>query len=1202
MRGESEFAEQERRPGADLLQRDTIKVINMLDLARELSGEPTAPFSTAQHPDPSEFWKRAFLDWRGATPLVSTVPPPQVAARKPAQQSLTFNEAVSDELRTFADQIGVPFSVLFHASWALLLHRYSGEDDVVFGVVKGCIEREAPEIEPAIHIVPSRIIFDSDTVRHWLRALADQVKETAPFEFISLDQIRAAANVPAETAMFESVLGVGHEAFDPLSIATAQPQATQRRAGADTYPLVAAVYFSREITLRVAYSPLRFSETAIRLLLGHWRTLLTNLKRCVERPVASVSMITPAERVQLLQEWNATESSWPSHACVHQLFEQQVERTPDAVAVKFGSEELSYRELNYRANALAHHLRSRGIGPDSVVGICVERSFDMAVSVLGALKAGAAYLPLDPAYPHERLQFMVEDSHAAVLLTQSKLRHVFPNLTTPALLLDEDWSAGAKVNRENPENLTGPENLSYLIYTSGSTGKPKGVAMVHRALVNLLDWQARDSRAGAGTKTLQFTSLSFDVSFQEIFSTWSTGGTLVLIAAELRLSPRELWSFIVREEIARIFLPFVALQQLADAAAAEGSVADALREVITAGEQLQVTPKLRELFTRHPEATLHNHYGPSETHVVTALAMSGDPQQWSALPSIGRPIQNTQIYLLDKNHEPSPIGLPGELYIGGVALARGYFERPKVTAEKFVDNPLPDVAPHTSSSGSGRLYKTGDLARWLPNGEIEFLGRIDHQVKIRGYRVELGEIEAALGKLPAVRESVVVAREHLPGQKQLVAYVVRHGQAELNAAALRHELKQHLPDYMVPAAFVFLEKLPLTPSGKVDRKSLPAPEQQPATPATPVNLNERPWLPIQFQLVQIWEEILGVKPVGIRDNFFELGGHSLLAVRMMDRVEEVTGRKLPVTALFADATITHLAELLLNEETGVPAPVIEVQAGGDRLPLYFLHGDIIGGGFYARDISRLLGEQQSFYVLPPVEIPDSTPPPSVEDMATQHLRDLRAHRPHGPYLLGGFCIGGLIAYEMARRLKAAGEEVPCVAMIDPELPGAFLRANLHLVQWISKKRALSARETTRLFARGHKLLYRLREEWNAPFRDKARFAFRKTRRLFGGNGHSPAPANETAEESPVDDQDILATFQWILSSYVPPPYDGAVAVFLTEEQESFAPFLRRKWRKSAPRAEVHSIAGKHLGAITTNVEVLSAKMCECLQRVNGQAS
>lgn len=1200
MRGDSGFAEKNvRRPAADLLQRDTLKVVNMADLARELSGQMPATAPEATGANPADFWKHRLAGWCAPTPLVVTVPPHDGAARKPAWLAVNLGEAVAEKLRGFADQVGVPVSTLFSGAWAMLLHRYSGEDDVVFGMVKGCIERDNPDAEPGVHIVPSRAIVEPGaTVREWLRSLADQAKETGPFEFIALDQIRAGAGIPADVTLFESVLSIGHESFDPLSVATAQPHADQTRAGGDTYPLAVAVYFTREMSVRMAYSPQRFSEAAIKLLAGHFTTLLARLCDCAGQPVTSVPMLVASEREQLLRGWNSTEAPWPSSSCVHQLFEQQVERTPDAAAVQFGAETLSYRELNYRANELANVLRARGLGRDSVVGICLERSFEMVVSVLAALKAGAAYLPLDPAYPHERLQFMLQDSRAALLLTQTKLKHVFPSVAVPVIFLDQNWRGNARANRANPENVTGPQGLSYLIYTSGSTGKPKGVAMVHRALANLIDWQTKDSCLGAGAKTLQFTSLSFDVSFQEMFSTWCSGGTLVLISAELRLSPRDLWKFIVQEKIARVFLPFVALQQLAEAAAAEGTTAEDLREVVTAGEQLQVTAKLRELFARHPQATLHNHYGPSETHVVTALALSGDPKQWPALPSIGRPIQNTQIYLLDKNGEPAAVGLAGELHIGGVALARGYFERPEVTAEKF----LPD--PFGFPASGGRLYKTGDLARYLPNGEIEFLGRIDNQVKIRGYRVELGEIEAALNKQPGVRESVVIAREHSAGQKQLVAYVVLDRAAANDTTALRRELKRLLPEYMVPALFVFLEKLPLTPSGKVDRRSLPAPEQA-QTPAPALGPQETPWLPIQFQLVQIWEEMLGVKPIGIRDNFFELGGHSLLAVKMMDRVEEVTGRKLPVTTLFEGATILHLAELLLGDSQKSPAPVIELRTAGSRLPVYFLHGDIIGGGFYARDISRLLGEDQPFYVLPPTEIADGSLP-TVEEMAAGHLRDLRAHRPHGPFLLGGFCIGALVAYEMACRLSEAGEEVSFVALIDPELPSSLLRANYRLVDKLARRRGWDVRRKTRVFARGHKVLYRLREEWNSPLRDKARFAVRKTRRLLGGNSEtSPVPGdNHRSKEwaaNSAEEQDTLAAFHWIISAYQPRTYEHPVTMYLTDEQKAFAPFIVRKWRKMARQLEVHRIPGKHLGAITTDVHILAAKMNDCLERVNESA-
>ncbi len=1116
---------------------------------------------------------------------------------------MKLNEVLSDTLRASADRMGVPLSVLFHASWALLWQRYSGEEDITFGLVKGCLERKTADSETAVHIVPCRVLCEPDrTVRAWLRGLAEQGKETAPFEFISLEQIRAAAEIPSRVPLFETVLSVGHDAFDPLTIATAHAQADQSHAGADTYPMVAAVYPGREIALRVAWSPQRFSATAVQLLLGHWSTLLAALSARPDGAVSAVPMITPPERERLLSEWNATTASWPSTQCVHQLFDQQVQRTPDMPAVMFGSESLTYRDLNGRANALAHVLRSRNIGRDSVVGICVERSFDMAVSVLAVLKAGAAYLPLDPSYPHDRLQFMLQDSRAALLLTQTRLKNVFPDAGNLAFYLDGSWEVGLRLNHENPQNVTTPEDLSYLIYTSGSTGKPKGVAMVHRPLVNLVDWQLKQSvLLPTGARTLQFTSLSFDVSFQEIFSTWCSGGTLVLIPAELRLAPRELWRFIAEQKIARIFLPFVALQQLADAAALEGITATELREVITAGEQLQVTPRLRELFARHPNATLHNHYGPSETHVVTALTLDGDPQAWPDLPSIGRPIQNTQMYILDRHFEPVPVGLPGELFIGGVALARGYFERPEVTAEKFIPDPFSSSEKHHGTgstqekSASARLYKTGDLARYLPNGEIEFLGRIDHQVKIRGYRVELGEIEAALNRQPGVRESVVVAREPSPGEKQLVAYATPEKGAELSVNVLRQALKEHLPEYMVPAAFVFLAKLPLTPSGKVDRKALPPPEAQ-AMGTRTVNPAEKPWLPIQFQIVAIWEQLLGVKPVGIRDNFFELGGHSLLAVKMMDQVEAITGRKLPVSALFNEPTILHLSTLILGEEKPKAAPVIEVQTKGDKLPIYFLHGDIIGGGFYARDISRLLGDDQPFYVLPPNEISKDSLP-NVEEIAIHHLRDLRAHRPRGPYLLGGFCVGALVAYEMACRLRAAGEEVPFVALIDPQLPSAWLRATYRFVETRGNKRRWNAQEKTRVFARGHKILYRLREEWNSPFTRKVAFAASKFRRLLGGTtAPDNAIPNDTSKAGVEGDQDILAVFHWIISGYHPPRCDGPLTVFLTDEQKALTPFLERKWRQAAPQVEIQRIAGDHLGAITKDVHVLAAKLKDCLER------
>jgi amino acid adenylation domain-containing protein len=466
----------------------------------------------------------------------------------------------------------------------------------------------------------------------------------------------------------------------------------------------------------------------------------------------------------------------------HQLLEAQVERTPDAVAVVFEDEQLTYFDLNRKANQVAHYLGLLGVGPETLVGICIPRSLDMVVGLLGILKAGGAYVPLDPRLPKERLAYMLSDSQLRVLLTTEKLMTELPQLAQATdgykiVCLDRDWEVISQQNSENPVSQVQPDNLAYVIYTSGSTGKPKGVALEHRALSNLILWQIENSMLKSGARTLQFASLSFDVSFQEIFSTWCAGGTLVLISEKLRRDPTSLLQFISDQKIARLFLPFIALQHLAVAADFSAIVPFTLREIVTAGEQLQINRYITNLFTLLKNCTLHNQYGPTESHVVTAFTLKSVPSDWPALPPIGRSIANTQIYLLDQHLQPVQVGVPGELHIGGDGLARGYLNRPELTAEKFIPNPF-------SNKPNARLYKSGDLARYLPNGEIEYLGRIDHQVKIRGFRIELGEIEAMLAQHPAVKESVVIPREDVPGDKRLVGYVVPNSNA---AFALNQE-------------------------------------------------------------------------------------------------------------------------------------------------------------------------------------------------------------------------------------------------------------------------------------------------------------------------------------------------------------------------------------------------------------------------------
>jgi amino acid adenylation domain-containing protein len=612
-----------------------------------------------------------------------------------------------------------------------------------------------------------------------------------------------------------------------------------------------------------------------------------------------------------------------TNQCVHQLFETQVERTPDAVAVVFEHESLTYRQLNTRANNLSHYLQVLGVGPEVLVGIYMERSIEMVVGLLGILKAGAAYVPLDPTYPTERLAFMLEDSQTRVLLTQERLVESLPPHSSHVVCLDTQWEEITQQSEENPVTGVTLDNLAFVMYTSGSTGRPKGVLMGHRPLSNLIIWQLENSTLGIGEKTLQFAPLSFDASFHEMFATWCSGGTLVLISQQVRVDAFELLRFLTDKEINRLFLPFVALQQLASVADAQGAVVPPLREIQTSGEQLQITRQLASWFTKLENCTLHNHYGPTESHVATAFTLTGSPSDWPALPPIGRPIANVEVYLLDDQMQQVPEGVPGELYIGGIPLARGYLNRPDLTQERFIPNPF-------SSSPQARLYKTGDLARYLSDGNIEFLGRSDYQVKIRGFRIELGEIEVVLAAYPAVRQAVVLAREDVPGDKRLVAYIVptsqessTHEQSlealvqteqvlqQQNSLAhlvsqLRSYLKERLPDYMVPSAFVVLEAFPVTPSGKVDRRALPVPEIRPADLPTFV----APRTPIEEMLANIWANILRVDEVGIHDNFFTLGGDSLLAVQIIGQMRERLEVELSFSRLLEFPTVAGLAHIV----------------------------------------------------------------------------------------------------------------------------------------------------------------------------------------------------------------------------------------------------------------------------------------------------
>ena len=723
-----------------------------------------------------------------------------------------------------------------------------------------------------------------------------------------------------------------------------------------------------------------------------------------EVPLADLPLLSAAERTQMLLEWNDTGSPAGGGLCLHELFAARAAETPEAVALVEGEREITYGELAAEAYRLAHHLRSMGVGAEKVVGVCLERTAGMVSTLLAVLAAGGAYLPLSPEYPRARLERILADGAVTLIVTQESLAKGV-DWSGPTVVLERDRSAIASRPHRAPVRVASAANLAYVLFTSGSTGTPKGVAVTHHSAVEMVLWTARIFSPEDFSGVLASTSLSFDVSVFELFAPLSWGGTLILAPDALSLP-----SLPARERVRLITTVPSALSELLRM----DGLPSGARTLGLGGEPL---PRLLadRIFATGTVESLWNLYGPSEDTTYSTYARV---ERFSATaPRIGRPVAATQCYVLERRGQPVPLGVAGELWLGGAGLTRGYRGRPDLTAERFVPNPF-------SAAPGARLYRTGDLVRWLPDGELELLGRIDHQVKVRGFRIELGEVEAALTAHSGVREAVVVAREDPSGDKRLVAYVA----TDTEAPELREHLRGHLPEYMIPSVFVTLGAFPRTPNGKVDRGALPAAREDRSGQGMD-------YLPprdtLELELVQIWEETLAVHPIGVRDSFFTLGGHSLLAVRLAARISRQLGRDLPLVELFQHPTVESLAQRLRVQETGerTASPVVALQSSGQRRPLFCVHP---GGGTVLSYIplSRHLGPDRPFYGFQAADDGEET----VESMAARYVAALREVQPTGPYLLGGWSLGGVVAYEMACQLREAGEEIDFLGLIDARVP------------------------------------------------------------------------------------------------------------------------------------------------------------------------
>jgi amino acid adenylation domain-containing protein len=840
---------------------------------------------------------------------------------------------VSNALQAVARQHQLTMNTIVQGAWGLLLSHYSNSTDVIFGAIVSGRPESLRGIESMVGLfvntLPVRIrVRDEETLLEWLKTLQREQVESRRFAYSPLLDVQGWSDVPRGMPLFECIFGF--ENYPVERLAGEQESSLQigdvRFIEETNYLLNLMVWESPCVLLKIFYDASRFDAAVITRMMSNLQALLERFATHLGERVSNLPLLSEGERTRLLSDLNRTEREYPPDVSIQSLFEAQARITPDATALMSGSEQLSFSELNERANRLAHHLRSLGVGPEALVGICIERSINMVVGLLGILKAGGAYLPLDPAYPQARLSLMLEDSAVKVLLVQHHLLERLGEHGARVVCIDTEWDAISRRSADNCRSDVNAENLAYIIYTSGSTGTPKGVMSVHRASLNRFRWMWEAFPFDAGEVCCQKTSLSFVDSVWEIFGPLLQGVPLSIIAEDDARDAHRLVESLAATNVSRIVLVPSLLRAVLESGQPLQSKLKSLKYCVSSGEALPT--ELSERFLDQlPQSKLINLYGSSEVSADVSWHEASRDERERAIP-MGVPISNTQFYILNERLQPVPLGVAGHLHVGGAGLARGYLKQSAQTAERFIPDPF-------SRNAGARLYRTGDLVRYMDDGQIEFLGRIDQQVKIRGFRIELGEIEAALNTHPSVSECVVLARADAQGDNRLLAYLVADDRHAINATELRLFLQQTLPEYMLPSAFVMLDQMPLTPNGKVDRRALPAPDEV-AQPDAQQYVGPRTL--IEEMVAGIWAEVLGLKRVSVEANFFELGGHSLLAMQVVSRVREACGVEVAVRKLFERGTVAGLAVEVEQELRGganEAVEAIERVRRDEEMPLSF---------------------------------------------------------------------------------------------------------------------------------------------------------------------------------------------------------------------------------------------------------------------------
>ncbi|MEG4587532.1 amino acid adenylation domain-containing protein [Microcoleus sp. MOSTC5] len=1168
--------------------------------------------TTTEIIEAEKYWLEQFSGTIPVLDLPTDRARPALRTYQGSREDWELNPDLVANLKRLGKKAGCSFFTTLFAAFEAFMYRLCGQEDLVVGMpaagqLVGGKDKLAGH---CVSLLPLRTrINEEQSFRDYLRSRRTAILDALDCQQITFGTLvkklavpRDFSRIPLVPVTFNLDVQLTEEQlnFDGFEAEVfSNPRTSENFEWA-----VNASETKNKLVLECQYNTNLFDAATIRRRMAEFEVLLEGIVANPEQPLKNLPILTAAEREQLLVEWNNTQTNYPESACIHQLFEVQAEQTPDAVAVVFGEQQLTYQQLNCRANQLAHYLQTLGAGPEVLVGICFDRSMDAIVSLLAVLKAGSAYLPLDPAYPKERLDFMLSDAQISVLLTQQNLVEKLPDCGAKVICLDAAQQEIDAQSEINPASLANADNLAYVMYTSGSTGKPKGVCVVHRGVVRLVK-DTNFASLTAAEVFLQLAPISFDASTLEIWGALLNGAQLAVFPPGSP-SLAELGEAIRLYNVTILWLTAGLFHLMVD-----DRIEDlkGVRQLLAGGDVLSV-PHVQKLLREVPNCKLINGYGPTENTTFTCCAPIDSASQISNSVPIGRPIANTQVYILDRYLQPVPIGVPGELYAGGAGLARGYLNRPDLTAQRFIPNPFNDfrlpildfrlgnagekleIAESQEASNhpkSNCLYKTGDLARYLPDGNIEYLGRTDNQVKIRGFRIEVGEIEAVLAGHPDVSQAAIAVQLDASGNKCLAAYAVSRPGQILAAGTLRSFLQERLPDYMIPAGFVFLDALPLNPNGKVDRRALATQKWQSSDAAPNETIAVAPRDKFEFQVTEIWEKVLGINSTGIRDNFFEVGGHSLLAARLLAEIEKVFDKKLPLSAIFQSPTVEQLADILREPEWSSPSPsmvVIQPGTGSYKPPLFCIH--VLGRGLeFYRPLMNYIDQSQPVLGLSSQIMDEKLAPPNrVEELAAYYIKEMQTFQPHGPYFLLGVSFGGTVAFEMARQLHDLGEKVALLGLLDTYGPATC--KNLSEIKK-SQRGMKVLRLTPALF------INKAKSNLMGKIQDLTYIQWRILCKLYGAIGRPLPIYLENFTHGELNNE--------ALRHYVAGVYPGRASIFkAVESAAAFGADRELGWGEVITGGiEVYDIPSNHLGMLKEpHVRILGEKLQAAVARFQGK--